>query len=114
MPQRLARAPNLADAFEPKRTLGGFGEVEFAAGHIWPAIHDRNAHLVPAIAQRHERATGKRLVGHSHRGACELAATGKTAATPIPGGPGDPVGTQVSEPASCPEIPRIADEQHPH
>src|ERR1019366_3718364 len=43
-PRPSARAPNVPRVAEAERALGGFGEVEFAAGHIRSAVDNRHAY----------------------------------------------------------------------
>src|SRR6185437_5554919 len=91
-------APHVPGVAEAERTLGRFGEVEFAARDIRATVHDRDADRAVAVVKRHERPARKRLVGDAEGRAGQLAAAGQAAAAAVPGGAGEVVDVQPADP----------------
>src|SRR5205085_9557521 len=58
---------------EAERLGGGAGEVPFAAGDVGPAVDDRDGDRAAVVAERDERAAGRRLVRHAELRAAEHA-----------------------------------------
>src|SRR5205823_13908319 len=112
--RRSAGAPHLTRVAEAERPLGGLREVEFAAGHVGPAVDDPDAHGAPAVAERHARAAWQRLAGHAERAARERAAAGEAAAAAVPGCVGEAKDVEPADALAGGEVRRVAGEAQAH
>src|SRR5215210_2528331 len=87
-PEELARREDGAVAVEAEAAGGRLREVVLATGHVGTAVDDAHADRPAAVAQRHLRPAGERLVRHAEAGVRQPAAATEVVAVqarPVPG-----------------------------